>query len=177
MNVERFSLAGAAHGSSRSGTSLGAAPVSEKRIGLNRGPDRQRYGRRTRSYPLRKRAQSTSDHRASDVGCGLATFWSPTPSLIDHRRPKLSVLQRVGRASGRCGASIRTPSWWALQCHAAGVRIPGHDVSGTGWQIMGRPMPSITPWCRRGSAGIVATTARSVPRNGRGSPRVVPGPG
>jgi hypothetical protein len=44
-SVERFSLAGAAHGSSRSGTSIGAAPVNEKRIGLNRGPDRQRYGR------------------------------------------------------------------------------------------------------------------------------------
>jgi len=44
-NRERFSLGGAAHERDRGGARGGAAPVNEKRIGLNRSPRRQCYGR------------------------------------------------------------------------------------------------------------------------------------
>jgi len=44
-NVQRFSLGGAAHERSRWAPKLGAAPVSEKRVGLNRSPRRRGYGR------------------------------------------------------------------------------------------------------------------------------------
>jgi hypothetical protein len=44
-NEERFSLGGAAHGSAWRGSRTGSAPVSEKRVGLNRSPRRWSYGR------------------------------------------------------------------------------------------------------------------------------------
>jgi hypothetical protein len=43
-NEERFSLGGAAHWRIRGDSAVAAAPVSEKRVGLNRSP-RQDYGR------------------------------------------------------------------------------------------------------------------------------------
>ena len=43
-NEERFSLGGAAHVLCRQDSELESAPVSEKRIGLNRSPDNQFYG-------------------------------------------------------------------------------------------------------------------------------------
>ena len=45
---------------------------------------------------------------------------------------------------GRRGASGVAPIWRARCRHDAGTLIPGHDVSGTGWQILGRAMQSIT---------------------------------
>jgi hypothetical protein len=43
-NEERFSLGGAAHTPTSEGSAVGAAPVSEKRVGLNRSPGPS-YGR------------------------------------------------------------------------------------------------------------------------------------
>jgi hypothetical protein len=40
--------------------------------------------------------------------------------------------------------SVATPIWRALRGHAAGTPILDHDVSRTGWQILGRAMQSIT---------------------------------
>ena len=42
------------------------------------------------------------------------------------------------------------------------------ELTGTSWAARCSRSP---PWCRRGSAGILVTTARSAPRNGRGSQR------
>jgi hypothetical protein len=43
----------------------------------------------------------------------------------------------------RC-ASVGTPIWRVIRLYTVGAVIPGHDVSGTGWQILGRATQSIT---------------------------------
>ena len=37
-----------------------------------------------------------------------------------------------------------TPTWRAIRLRRVGAPIQGHDVSGTGWQTLGRAMQSIT---------------------------------
>ena len=56
----------------------------------------------------------------------------PTPSAL---------FQRTG---GCPSPSISTPKWRAVRLHVVGALTRGHDVSGTGWQILGRAMQSIT---------------------------------
>ena len=51
---------------------------------------------------------------------------------------------RSAASVGRRGASVATPIWRAVRPHAVGTPIPGHDVSGTGWQILGGAIQSIT---------------------------------
>src|SRR5580692_3342718 len=56
--------------------------------------------------------------------------------------------------SRRC-ASVGTPIWRVIRLYTVGAVIPSHDVSGTGWQILGRATQSITtmmPEWQRGHA-------------------------
>jgi hypothetical protein len=61
----------------------------------------------------------------------------------DHHIPNLAGWPLFGCAcSGRC-INVPIPIWRALQLHRAGTRLGGHDVSGAGWQVLGRAMQSI----------------------------------
>src|SRR5437764_13515328 len=68
-----------------------------------------------------------------------------------HRGQDRTVLGMVGHPSGCHWTSRPIPIWRVIPVHAVGTPIPGHDVSGTGWQTLGdrareggRAMESIT---------------------------------
>jgi hypothetical protein len=75
--------------------------------------------------------------------------WEPFTADINlsngwHRRD-LSGHPLFERAGGRRGPSVGAPIRPAVRLCAVGPSIPGHDVSGTGWHVMGcRAMQSIT---------------------------------
>ena len=50
----------------------------------------------------------------------------------------------LGRACDGRGASVGIAIWQAIWLHVVGMPILGQDVSGTGWQTLGRAMQSIT---------------------------------
>ena len=74
---------------------------------------------------------------------GQASAAPNEPSSDRHSRD-LAAWPPFSDVRGRRGASVATPIWRAIRLHAVGTPIPGHDVSGTGWQILGRAMQSIT---------------------------------
>jgi hypothetical protein len=65
---------------------------------------------------------------------------------LSHHRPSLDLTAwlLLGDPDGCRSTSVLTPIWRVARLHAGGAAIPGHDVSGTGWQILGRAMQSIT---------------------------------
>jgi hypothetical protein len=69
---------------------------------------------------------------------------SPNEPLSDRHNRDLAAWPPFSDVRGHCGVSVATPIWRVLRDHAARRLILGHDVSRTGWQIMGRAMQSIT---------------------------------
>jgi hypothetical protein len=69
---------------------------------------------------------------------------APNEPLSDCHSRDLAALPPFSAIRGRRGASVATPIRRALRGQAAGTPIPDHDVSGVGWQILGRAMQSIT---------------------------------
>jgi hypothetical protein len=61
-----------------------------------------------------------------------------------HCSVDLTVWPVFGGPGGCRCTSGPTPTWRAIRLHAVGPLTRGHDVSGTGWQIVGRAMRSIT---------------------------------
>jgi hypothetical protein len=82
-------------------------------------------------------------HRGMPVS-GLTAPGAAVGCSRDHRSIDLTVWPPFGDHDGCRDASGPVPVWWAIQAYAVGELILGHDVSGTGWQTMGRAMQSIT---------------------------------
>jgi hypothetical protein len=61
-----------------------------------------------------------------------------------HDRSDLPLRTRCAPTCGRRSPNVPTPIRQAIRLHAVGAPISGHDVSGTGWQTLGRAMQSIT---------------------------------
>jgi hypothetical protein len=81
--------------------------------------------------------------RDSLEGDGRASAGPNEPSSDRHNRD-LAAWSPFSDVRGHCGVSVATPIWRALRGHAAGTPILYHDVSRTGWRILGRAMQSIT---------------------------------
>jgi hypothetical protein len=62
----------------------------------------------------------------------------------DRYNPDLATWRAFSDVRGRFGASVVTPFGWAVRFCGVGTLIAGHDVSGIGWQNLGRAMQSIT---------------------------------
>jgi hypothetical protein len=63
---------------------------------------------------------------------------TPDPDLVLSARPLF------GGPGGDCGTSAAIPAGPAIGTYAVKATPPGHDVSGTGRQILERAMQSIT---------------------------------
>jgi len=116
----------------------GSAPVSEKRVGLSRCPRCSGYwafnglgsfgSARDRGFPF----------------SGLAPFGTPTGHSSCQRRPRLTLQPHIGTLT-TCPAQASRPRSGGRFCFARfGRLVWAHDVSGTGWQTLGRAMQSIT---------------------------------
>ena len=80
-------------------------------------------------------------HRSS----GPADLPAPTRAFERSSQPgfvRLAPVQRRRRTVAAQASHYRSGGRFGL--HAVGTPIPGHDVSGTGWQTLGRAMQSIT---------------------------------
>ena len=107
------------------------APVSEKRVGLNRSP-RRAYGRWMPSAALPAQPGSGPDGRLA-----------PRPAPIRPRQPRdrrtLDVWRLRERALGArqrpYGRDVPPLIRRVVQQHICGGLVGGHEVSGTGWQI------------------------------------------
>jgi len=116
---------------------LESAPVSEKRVGLTRSPCRRGYGHCMLPDPLPMLHRSIPDGSSKPR---TAAIW---PSGHPHGL-NLIASALCGRTGGCRSSSVSAPTKRATRLHAVGALIPGHDVFGTGWQILGRAMQSIT---------------------------------
>src|SRR5271166_4526804 len=95
-------------------------------------------------HPLPMRYRGIPGERARERGGGWEPFVALTKPAIDHHGLDLTVCPQFERAGGRRGPRVGAPVWRAVRLRAVGSLIPGHDVSGTGWQTVGRAMQSIT---------------------------------
>jgi len=114
--------------------------------------------------------------RAAAVGPFEPSLQRGSDRLARLRGPRVAV---AAQAAPR-------PTWRAIRLHAVGPLIRGHDVSGTGWQIVGRAMRSITTivptWqcghCRRdcpvNCLETVAVVSRRLGSPGRCHPEQFP---
>jgi hypothetical protein len=92
--------------------------------------------------PLPVRYRGISNGRACEEGGGLEQFVAATGHLNDDHNRDLAVWLLFGDPGGdRCATAA---IWRTIRDHAVGTPIPGHDVSETGWQTLGRAMQSIT---------------------------------
>ncbi len=138
-NVQRFSLGGAAHRPS----------VRSSAAGIRAGERKTCWAK---PLPPATRAMGIECRRIL-CRCAIGTFRAavgsrsrlPTESSSDHRQPgsdrSAAVLTQPLAVRG---PSIPTPIWRVVRLDAVRPPIPGHDVSGTGWQMVGRAMQSIT---------------------------------
>jgi hypothetical protein len=136
-NVQRFLLGGAGHGLSARAPLPGSAPVSEKRVGLSRGP------------------------RPHGYGCLMAQPWLETDAI--EAFPPVGIVRDANQAFPSCRQGldltsragcfhpnrVRSPSVGNPISRAVRLRTMetsglAHDVSGTGRQIPGRTMQPIT---------------------------------
>jgi hypothetical protein len=88
--------------------------------------------------------RSISGDRAREGGGGLEALSVAVARSIDHHSLNLTVWPLPVDAHCSYGTITPAPSRRAVRLHAVGMPIPGHDVSGTGWQTLGRAMQSIT---------------------------------
>jgi hypothetical protein len=136
-NVERFSLAGAAHGFFGRESAAGVR-AGERKTGWTRP-----HPRIPRLWALNGPGYFVgieSDVRAG----GLAQSVPPAEPLKDRLCLEWDVRSRSARALWRCGASVCTSTCWPVWWRALMSPVLGHDVSGTGWQTMRMGMQSIT---------------------------------
>ena len=82
--------------------------------------------------------------RARGGGVGPAPVAARTRASSHHNGVELTGYRLLRRASGFRGPSIRAPIWRAVRFDEVGTAILDHDVSGAGWQTVGRAMQSIT---------------------------------
>ncbi len=105
-------------------------------------------------------------HHRSIPNSGLKARTTAVGPSDHHRSPDLTVWRMV-RDPGGCRCTNLAPlrPGRAIRLHAVGAAIPGHDVSGTGWQILDDAMQSIITmvpiWQ---SEDILAETVPSAPR-------------
>jgi hypothetical protein len=78
------------------------------------------------------------------AGGGAEPFAVPTRLSIAPHSLDLTIWPSRRNADGARGASVLAPAWRVLRVCAVGTSLPGHDVSGTGRQTVGRMMLSIT---------------------------------
>ena len=64
--------------------------------------------------------------------------------LNNHHSLDLAVWPLFGDPGGNRCTSAPTSIWWTIRLHEVETPIPDHDVSGTGWQTLGRAKQSIT---------------------------------
>jgi len=69
---------------------------------------------------------------------------APTDGSSGQHRTDLTILPLSGGVCFRHRPSVTIPIWRVVRLHAVRELIPGHDVSGTGWQTLGGAMQSIT---------------------------------
>jgi hypothetical protein len=137
-NEERFSLGGAAHEPQREGT------VAWVRAG-------ERKTCWTKPLPqvpgLWVFIGLGSFGSARDRGfpfSGLAPFGTPTGHSSCQRRPRLTLQPHIGTLTTRPAQASRPRSGGRFCFARFGRLVWAHDVSGTGWQTLGRAMQSIT---------------------------------
>jgi hypothetical protein len=82
-------------------------------------------------------------HRRSIPNSGLKTRAAAVELSDHHRSLDLTDWRVVEDPDGCRCTNGPTPTWRAIRLDAVGAAIPGHDVFGTGWQILGRAMQSI----------------------------------
>src|SRR6267378_1075509 len=90
--------------------------------------------------------------RRGIAGGGLAPLAVPTGLSSSQHSLDLPIWPPRRNADGARGASVLAPAWRALRVCAVGTSLLGHDVSGIGWQTVGRMMLAITtmvPACGR----------------------------
>ena len=68
----------------------------------------------------------------------------PIEPSSDHPGLNPSLRPRRGRTFGCGSPSVPTPIRRPIRPHGVGTPISGHDVSGTGWQTLGRAMQPTT---------------------------------
>jgi hypothetical protein len=115
----------------------GAAPVSEKRVGLSRRAGFQAYGRLLASARLEAPAievsGSTGTVQDANQALPLCRQGLDLAGWAGHLHPNRA-----------CDASISNPIFRAVRLRAEQTSWRAHDVSGTGRQISGRAMQPIT---------------------------------
>ncbi len=82
--------------------------------------------------------------RRVNLGSDLEPFTAPAGLLSDRDNLNLNAWLLSTRIDGPQGHSIPTPIRRALRLRAVGTPILGHDVSGAGWQTVGRAMQPTT---------------------------------
>jgi hypothetical protein len=82
-------------------------------------------------------------HHRSIPNSGLKARTAAVGPSDHHPSPDPTVWRVVGDSDGCRSTNGPTPTWRAIRLHAVGAAMPGHGVSGTGWQILGRAMQSI----------------------------------
>jgi hypothetical protein len=82
--------------------------------------------------------------RRGIAGGGLAPFAVPTRLSSGQHSLDLPIWPSRRNADGARGAGVLAPAWRALRVCAVGTSLLGHDVSGIGWQTVGRMMLATT---------------------------------
>jgi len=75
---------------------------------------------------------------------GWEPFAAPAMPPNDRHSLDLATWRWFRRSGSLRGASVPTLVWRSIRRRAVGTSIPGHDVSGTGRQTLGRAMQPIT---------------------------------
>jgi hypothetical protein len=83
-------------------------------------------------------------HHRSIPNSGVKARTAAVGPSDHHRSLDLTVWRAVGDPDGCRCTNDPTPTWRAIRPRGIGAAISGHDVSGTGWQISGRAMQSMT---------------------------------
>src|ERR1700712_1000396 len=83
-------------------------------------------------------------HRRSIRNGGLTAGTEAVGASRRHRRRGPTVLTMVGHSSEDHQTSRLIPIRRPIPGLAVGTPISGHDISGAGWQTVGRAMQSIT---------------------------------
>jgi hypothetical protein len=87
-------------------------------------------------------ARKATEH--AQGGGGLQALRVAVAPSSDHRNLDLTVWSLFGDGYRRRGTSAPIPTWRVVGLCTVGTLISGHDVSGTGWQTLGRMIQSIT---------------------------------
>jgi hypothetical protein len=116
---------------------LGAAPVSEKRVGLSRRAGAQDYGRLM--APARLETFAIEAFRPAGT---IRDANQALPSC--QQGPDLTGWAGRVHANGERGPSAGNPIFQAVRLRAERTSWRAHDVSGTGRQTSGRAMQPIT---------------------------------